>query len=423
MEYILLTQSKTFIIGPIAKLLGWIMNGIFEVLNSLFGIQNIGLCIIIFTIIIYMLMLPLTIKQQKYAKLSSKMTPEINAIQKKYRNKKDQASIMKMNEETNAVYAKYGTSPTGSCVQLLIQLPVMYALYRVVYNIPAYVANVKDCFTGLVDQIVATSDYQNIITQFKDSISNLSVVKLDFSTIDTTKNSIIDVLYRLQTSGWESLRDTFPSLADTITNAEQELEHMNYFLGINIANSPSYILKQGIATGETVLILVAIAIPLLSVITQLASTKLMQQMQDMSQMQDNPMASSMKTMTYTMPFISAVFCFTLPYGVGIYWITGPVIRMIQTFFINRYLNKMDMDKFIEKNKKKAEKKAEKKADSPFMKAAGLSNTENIRTMSEKAKVSTKNIQKKEFDYAVDDKTSLASRANLVKQYNEKNNSQ
>ena len=277
MENILLTQSKTFIIGPVAQLLGWIMNGIFEVVHLLFGIENIGLCIIIFTIFVYMCMLPLTIKQQKYSRLSSKMQPEINKIQKKYKGKSDQASIMKMNEETKEVYAKYGTSPTGTCVQLLVQIPVIYALFRVINNIPAYVANVKNCYTELVEQMIKTSNYQNLLTDFKAGISNLAGVKFNFDTIDTTKNSIIDLLYKLQTSGWDALKEVFPDLSNTISSTQKNLEHMNNFLGLNIANSPSYLIRQGISTGKIALAAGAIAIPLLSIVTQIISMKLTQQ--------------------------------------------------------------------------------------------------------------------------------------------------
>ena len=118
------TQHTGFILGPIAKLLGWIMNAIFNLMDSVFGIQNVGLSIILFTIVVYMCMLPLTYKQQKFSKMNAKMNPEIQAIRKKYAGKQDQASMMAMQDETKAVYAKYGVSPSGSCVQLLIQMPV-----------------------------------------------------------------------------------------------------------------------------------------------------------------------------------------------------------------------------------------------------------------------------------------------------------
>ena len=155
MSEIILTQYNGKILGPIAKVLGWIMNGIYYVLNSLFGIENIGLCIIILTLIIYACLFPLTYKQQKFSKLSQKMNPELQAIQKKYKNKRDQVSMQKMQEETQMVYQKYGVSPTGSCIQMLIQMPILFALYRVFLNVPAYVPAVKEKFEQLETPMAA----------------------------------------------------------------------------------------------------------------------------------------------------------------------------------------------------------------------------------------------------------------------------
>ena len=121
MAPILLTKSTTFIIGPVAELIGYIMNGIFYILGRI-GLPNIGLAIIIMTILIYMCMLPLTIRQQKFSKLQRKMQPEINKIQKKYKGRTDNASVAAQQEEIKQVYEKYGVSATGSCVQLLIQM-------------------------------------------------------------------------------------------------------------------------------------------------------------------------------------------------------------------------------------------------------------------------------------------------------------
>ena len=93
LELFLATKTGTPIIGQIASVMGWIMDGIYKMLDGLFGIQNIGLCIIIFSILIFAFMTPLQIKQQKFSKLSAIMQPEIQKIQKKYQGKKDQDSM------------------------------------------------------------------------------------------------------------------------------------------------------------------------------------------------------------------------------------------------------------------------------------------------------------------------------------------
>ena len=156
MSAIELTAYNGKILGPIAKILGWIMSGIYDVIYRISGgtIESIPLAIFVMTILIYMCLLPLTIKQQKFSKLSQKMQPEIQAIQNKYKNRKDQESMMAMNEETQLLYEKYGISPTGSCVQMFIQMPILLALYRVFYNVPAYVGSVRAYYTGLVDGIM-----------------------------------------------------------------------------------------------------------------------------------------------------------------------------------------------------------------------------------------------------------------------------
>ena len=191
MAGVLLTQNNAFIIGDVARILGWIMNVLFNFLDSVFGIQNIGVCIILFTVIVYMLLLPLTIKQQKFSKLSAKMNPEIQAIQKKYANKKDNDSMMAMNEETKAIYAKYGVSPTGSCVQLLIQFPILLAMYSVIQKIPAYVDGVRAIFTELANSILAAPGGSEFMQELSTT-GNMYGVGTDF----TQANTIIDVLYK-----------------------------------------------------------------------------------------------------------------------------------------------------------------------------------------------------------------------------------
>ena len=106
MVSVVLTQSGG-ILGPIANALGWILNAIFGFLSN-FGIENAGLCIIIFTFLVNALMIPLTLKQQKFTKLSSVMNPELQKVNAKYAGKKDEASMRKMQLETQAVYEKYG---------------------------------------------------------------------------------------------------------------------------------------------------------------------------------------------------------------------------------------------------------------------------------------------------------------------------
>ena len=428
MSGILLTQYDGAILGPIAKVLGLLMEGIFEVLN-LIGIPNIGLSIIIFTIVIYLLLMPLTIKQQKFSKLSAKMNPEIQAIQAKYKNKKDNDSMMAMNEETQAVYAKYGVSPTGSCLQLVIQMPVLFALYRVIYAMPAYVSRIKESFEPLVTKLVS----ENGAIEFIQGLSNSAMFSKQFSNeaflsgnVEYIENTLIDCLNRASTAEWASLADKFPSLSTDISMTLEQLNEYNNFLGLNMANSPSFTMKDAFATGNYLLVIGALLIPILSALTQWINTKLMPQASNSNSGNEtaDAMAQSMKTMNVMMPLMSAFFCFTLPAGMGLYWIAGSVVRSIQQIVINRHIDKMDIDALIKKNEEKYKKKMEKigVASSQLNNYASM-NTKNVSSKSSLTQAQKEEALKKANEYYSQNAKpgSIAAKANMVKEYNEKNN--
>ena len=115
MSAIELTAYSGAILGPIAKVLGWVMSGIYDFVLKISGgrVNSITLAIILMTLLIYLCLLPLTIKQQKFSKLSQEMQPEMNAIREKYQGRSDQESMMKMNEETQLLYQKYGIRRYG----------------------------------------------------------------------------------------------------------------------------------------------------------------------------------------------------------------------------------------------------------------------------------------------------------------------
>ena len=356
MTGILLTQSTTPIIGQVAWLLGKLMDGIFNVLSSAFGIENIGLCIILFTIIIYTFMIPLTIKQQKFSKLSAVMNPELQAIQKKYKNKRDQESMLKMQEEMKMVYDKYGTSQMGGCLQLVIQFPILLALWKVIQNIPAYVGGVKDMYMPLVNEIMATGGYQKIM----EKIGSASPIMINPEKFDYTKtNTILDVLYKFQPSTWDTLKDKFPDLSSLIDSTSGQISHINNFLGANISDAPVNLMMDALKTGAILVAIVALLIPILSGLTQWINIKLMPQSPGMDD-RENPMANSMKTMNMIMPLFSVFMCFTMPAGLGLYWIFSAICRSVQQVAINKYLDRMDMDELVKKNMEKAKKKYEKK---------------------------------------------------------------
>ena len=416
---ILATKSGTPIIGQVAIVMGWIMNGIYKVLDMV-GIQNLGLCIIIFSILIYLFMTPLQVKQQKFSKLSAIMQPEIQKIQKKYQGKKDQDSMMKMQEETQAVYQKYGVSATGSCVQLAIQLPILYALYQVIQNIPAYVSSVYNVFNGVCTQILAVDGFADIINNF---ITDNKMTRV--RQVTENADSIVDFLYALSPSQWESLQNIsqFSGFSDQISKTASEIQKMQTFGVLNIADQPLSYIK----TGSLILIIAALAIPLLSWATQMLNLKLMPQAATQNGNNDNnAMASSMKTMNTVMPLMSAFFCFTFPVGLGIYWIASSVVRSIQQLLINRHLNKMNIDDLVNENMKKMEAKRAKEGLPPqkitnqaHQSARNINKIEKGMSGTDEAN-RAKKVEEAYKNASHAKAGSITAKANLVRDFEERN---
>ncbi len=438
---IILSQNNVPIFKYIVWVLGKIMEGIFWVLDKI-GIPNIGLAIIIFTIVVNVFMLPLTYKQQKFSKLSQKINPEIKAIQKKYEGKKDQDSQLAMNSEVQAVYGKYGISPTGSCLFLIIQMPILFALYQVIYHVPGYVAKVRQAFYPLVDSIVANDKAVELIKGFKNSA--MFAKQFDNAKF-TLENTVIDCLNRASTADFQAISDNFSTLSADVEHTSGLLSHYNSFLGLNIGNTPWFTIRNiAFSDGKLVsigLLIGAVLIPLLAGVTQWLNVKLSPQPQNDPSDQANSMASSMKMMNYFMPLMSVWFCFTLPAGMGLYWIASAVVRGIIMVVMNKHIDKLDFDKLIAQNStKNAKKIAKRKAQQEKLAAYANMKTRNISSNANSSSSNSKPIdnrtqyEKRTSDIAkkatnISSKESPSSsatggmmaKANAVKNFNEKNN--
>ena len=409
----LLTKSGG-ILGPIATVLGYIMSGIFAVLVAI-HIPNIGLSIVLFTIVIYMLMLPLTYRQQKFSRMTPLMNPELTAIREKYKGKNDQATMQRMNEETQQVYAKYGVNPAGSCVQLVVQMLILFPLYRVIMNIPAYVPQVKAVFTDLASQLLNTSGAEKYLKEIATSIQATTISK------DFTQNTIIDTLYKFRPNNWTELASKFPDLKDVVSATEGAIGKMNNFLGLNIANTPMNYIKEHTSVW---LVIGAILIPVLAALSQWVSVKVSMAGNPQPEGSDQ-MAGTMKTMNTIMPLMSAFFCLTLPVGMGIYWIMSAVVRMVQTIFINKRLENQDMEEILRKNMEKNKKKMEKKGGATGEQIARNAsiNTRNVNPNTSRAKKmqqASVNLDENAISRKANVRPgSLAEKANMVQEYNEK----
>ena len=480
MSAILMSCYDFFLIKWIAQLLGYIMGGLYDFF-SMFEIYNIGLCIIVFTIITKLIIFPLIVKQQKWTKVSSVMSPELQAIQKKYVNKpRDSVNMQKQQKEMNDVYEKYGTTPTGSCWTMLIQMLILFALYAVIVSIPSYVKPISEIYDNMsakvsegfdlledinnIDTLVNGKEdedfaeyinnnydskkdadenkeaiYENLINlyatikpadDFKDAY-DIAITKIDaFIAITDAKwdelikaetdDKDVELLnkYKAYTDDeWNSLKNKLSSIKNnddedinSIDEYSNQISEIYTLAKIDLSISPS--------DGAWF----AIIIPILSFLTQWLSMKISQS-GNQQNMENNPMASSMKMMMLTMPVLSAFFCYTLPAGLGLYWIMSAIVQTFTTYIINRKYKDMDVQDIINENLEKQKKKKERlgiTAEDRTISNAANSNAKNIKSNPAKINTSSIDYEEEKQEAKTYKAGSIAERANMVKQYNEKN---
>jgi len=406
LELFVLTKVGGFL-GPFATIFGWIFNLLYILLDKiyeLFGEGKVGIVavtVILFTIVTKLLMTPLTIKQQKFSKMSNIMNPELTAIQEKYKGKKDEKSMRLMQMEQQAVYEKYGTTPTAGCLPMLIMFPLMFALYRIIYAIPAYVPQIYDLYNGIAEGIKLNPEY---FAYMSEQATALGVSVKNFTEMGDsvlTNTHIIDILTKFRVADWDKLIDQFPAVANIMTDNVSNIELIKDIHAVgsfNILNTPQ---SYGMS--------LALLIPVLAVATQLLQSKLSMantKKNNNNKNQENAMVQSMNSMMYIMPFMSGFMCWMFPICVGIYWIASTVVTIIYQFFINRHIDKMDINEMIAKNVEKQNKKKEKIGIASGSQMANLAKMQTKSIGNENKTVSVNNTNS--------EKKSISGYANMFK---------
>lgn len=336
--------------------LGWVLKLMYMLCS------NYGVALILFTIIVKAILFPLTLKQQKSMMKTQKLQPILNELQQKYGNDKE-----KLNQETMKIYQKYKINPMSGCLPLLIQLPILLALYWVVRQPMVYIMGFGESEVwraiNAIEEFSATNpDAVNAL---------LSSMNIEGFNVFRDANYSNFGMYEIQVARF--LQD-YPDVMKSpwITEMGRNILVLNFdFLGIDLSQTPDLWSIVGLITGNipenfgwsTVgLWLIAI----LSGVSAYASSKISQALQPQQQPQvdENGVekANPMKTMMIIMPIFSAWIAFTLPAAIGFYWVLSNVIQIIQQVVITKFASVDISDEEIEgeilnakKNRKKRKK--------------------------------------------------------------------
>lgn len=420
MNLILLTKSNAFILGWIAALFGYVMEFVYDMVNSIFGVESIGWSIILFTILVNLIMIPSMIKQQKSTRINNLIQPEIQAIQKKYKGKEDRQSQVRMQAETQAVYDRYGASMTGGCLTSLVSLIIMLGLYRIILNMPAYIRSFQLYFSNIATQIQTQANYVELLADLASS----NGIKGDLTQV----NYLIDLMYKFDASEWAELKTIFPAISEVITANANKIMEVTSFGPINLMESPGLKISW------------ALLIPILAGGSQWLATRMTMPKMKKDGQEENGMTSTLNSMNTVMPIMSVVFCFTFPCYIGVYWVINSASRIPIQYVVNRIVEKENVDDIIRKNIAKKNKKRAKKGLPPLSEQtvekniADLEKKYNISmkeepasskyaTSSQRVKTADAGKQVNNTEYynsRAAKPGSMAAKANMVREYNEKN---
>lgn len=306
---------KTLITQP----LGWIIEQIYNL------VQNYGLAIILFTIVVKLILLPLNIKSQRAMKKQQMVQPVIAELQKKYANDKE-----KLQREMMKIYKDNNISMTGGCLPMLIQFPILIGLYQVIRRPLEFLKGIDfslDTTKAMVEQLV-TKLPQNVQGQSLDML-------------------------------WNNYQIQLSKAAEGISGFRDWFINFNFF-GLDLSRVPSEALSS-IVSGDfsdmgKILIII---IPVLAVIATWLSSKITQVQSGQKQDDESQAAQMSKTMMLMMPVMTGVFTFTLPSGMGVYWIISSVMQVVQQVALNKYFSGKE-DEIVVKVKDYSSKKRKKR---------------------------------------------------------------
>ncbi len=312
----LIEKDPGFIVGPISKLLGIIINLVFGIVYSLTANHSLGLSIILFTIIVRLLLTPLNYKQQKSMYIMQKIQPEMKKIQDKYKGNKDPEVAKKMQMEISKLYAKHNYNPLGGCLPMFVQLPIFVALYFIMRNTYLFISQIGDLYTQIANQILQTPNYAEVLVPIVTPLVPRGM------TIDISQTSdLLKAINKFSTTDWANIQAGLPSL--NIASLLEQKTNIETFLGINLTETVGFSFPK-------------VLLALLSGGTTFLSSWIMGRK---NRSEDPAIVMQQKVMNIIMPVMMTFFTISIPCGVAVYWIAGNIIQILQQMFLSKYCEK------------------------------------------------------------------------------------
>ncbi len=318
------TRTPGAIVGPIARFMGVIYNALFNFIYSFLQSGSLAVAIILFTLLVKLILTPLMAKQLHSSYKMQKLQPEMNKIKAKYANKKDQESQQRMAYEIQEFQKKNGISLFGGCLPLLIQLPILYALFYVFQQPYLYVDVIGQNYNSLANAIL------DIPVQLRVDILK-PIAEAKKMTMDlAVQQDIVGLVNVLSSGDWEGilaqLTAQHSDIVSQFTILLAEKTQIEYVFGLNLVS------KAGLGFP-------GIIVPLAAGGTTYLQTVFMTKSQNLDP--NDPTASTMKMMNMIMPIMMGVMTISMPAALGLYWTISNVFTIAQQMIMTKIFKSRD----------------------------------------------------------------------------------
>lgn len=318
------------IVGPFADLMGKVYNLLFELLHSNTSAGSLGLAIIIFALIVKLILFPLMVKQQKSSFKMQALQPELMKIRKKYEGKTDQMSQQRMAFEMQEFQKKNGVSMVSGCLPMLIQLPILYALFYLFQNAYVYVDVIGHNYTDIANAIVnipvslRMEVFQPFAREFANAYKNVAIIKdgIDMGQV----NEVVMLVNYLKPDDWNVILQNLGDAGSSLVPLLATKSSIETFLTIPLVS------KAGLHFP-------GIIIPIAAGVTTWLQSKIMMMMNPQNSDPGNPAAAMTKSMLYTMPIMMGVFAINMPAGLGLYWTISNLFGILQQVILSKHYKK------------------------------------------------------------------------------------
>lgn len=374
----------------INNIFGAILNFIFEGVALISPIAALGITIILFTLVTRALLTPFQLSSQRTSRAMGKIQPELKRIQDKYKDKKDQASQLKYSQEMQSLYKKYKINPLAGCLPLLIQFPLIIALFNVLREPARYITRLANEYTQIASSIMSVlpnGAYEKFIDP--EVLKNVELTTRQTFDLANTEQ-FGQFLSHLSTHQWDQFLSKMGDATRTLIEPAMQLkERYETFLGVSVVDTPQMLVSNGLWLAIIVPIIAGASTYIFSKITMAANASMQQSASGAKNGQPDTAQSMMKTMNIMMPIMTGFFSWTMPIGLALYWIAGNVIMMGQQFVVNKYLEKKDAELDAQlrkeqeeaiKNNKTQKKKVMKKVPVQKTEEPIKQETEGIKTI-------------------------------------------